>query len=1546
MAEIKTPHTNIVATHSGYDNNTGEHTYIFKNTVNDAQETVTNSYDPDQLKRFLNVDWVSPRGQELGQTLSPVFKKLQYKDQRSFLERGINPTIRSIPAFFVGGPWDIASLLSYVPGPDTLIAMGYEAVTGDTPEMLERSRKMGKLLRKDVKEKYGTEAVRRRFEQNLRAADRYAEDTWGFKPFEATLGTDMTPEARNIWEKMTTTGLEFAVSGPVMIKGVTLPAKVLQEGAKFIYARLAKESVNELGKDALNPANVRSLIDKANDAYSVFTKTGRRNIAAEAAFGGSAGIATEASLAALEKADPDAADWVKSTVAVGSGLLFPLAARSVYTGFLEGPVSRVVTSVTDPLFRPGTSAARYTQAEGMGKSREDRAAIASVAKILEDSIADGRHVDQASGLAFTTPELLRTEANILRARIQDNKALLDQETNPDIRSRLEKGIEKDSADVGSLNRFATFQENVLISAGRDASPGIVAKFFKNESDRLVKRREQFFNFIENTFKKSIDDLDFGGKPGGTAQELNLDYSNAKNTGAVPEFESTRRKLVMESDPKGIEGSELTWLDPQTKNRVDTRREELSSRMEEAFADAQKAAEERVQFWQNSIQSYLADRGLKSVSDLPDAEKKFVGDLVRGTYDDANREFRAFEKAAYRRIEGLDDKVTENIVFPEGSVDPANGANISGLSVENWAAGRLTNLSRQERFNIKEVPVELAQLSGSRSVLQELNRQRAEAVAAGRANQAQSRIPDLEKQRDEIIKQKTKAESELDDQIEVERIDSERLTRSLESYVQDSMANLNDSQKQAVLSFSTDPAVPWSTLTIKEAKERAPVGLENVFAQVAKQRKIIANLGEGTTSSKAVRDKRKEVLRLGKEAQEYQSEIDKITRDLLGTGDDVVIEPTGRLTSRDSDGALIAGGVSANDVRETISNIAESARREVALNGKTPKYRSLLQLRQTIEQLLSPETFSTLDPVALNFAREASRLKNRIDDAQGDVLAKDKGSAVKIPVEEVPAKVLPESTSPLTQTTNLRLLNEATTELPDFVTIKRSPEGEILTDAEGIPLAAIDEDALLGGPSLFDRSDSPFELVKIGQADSPFEIRLKPDAPVGPKSLQVAESILLERLALRFPEGVDSKGLESFRSKNKEALDFLKNNGRSDVPDLLNDADGLAAQLDALNTLRTDKARQQITELVNNGQLDLNGLTIDDYLDYIGQRRKRVSEENVFSDVIKADAGYATESLFDRVLNPNNKQPKRDLNEFLSSVRGNKPAEKGFQASIIGELFRRSSLQSDDLARQAGDLSATVFDPASFRDLMSNPRIRSLLQEAFPDNPELLEGLDKVAKVAFETSTFTPGSTRLQTALNPQDAISVEGWNNLGRILGLQVADRIGFVNSLVAAGVGSRMFGKIGKNITGNKIKDILINSALDPEIAVGLAKRTSEIGDGFFKTIIKGLIDTVNVPKTVLTKPAATVPILKRGQEELDEDLDVTSAPPTRRVASASPPLRAPAAASALSQVSPVAPATMAQAPQAPQQTMARLEQLGLPLFAKDGGIMTIKKRTRQIVG
>ena len=71
---------------------------------------------------------------------------------------------------------------------------------------------------------------------------------------------------------------------------------------------------------------------------------------------------------------------------------------------------------------------------------------------------------------------------------------------------------------------------------------------------------------------------------------------------------------------------------------------MTDQMGQVLADAQASAQKRVEFWNKQVDDYLLDKGLTR-SSMPENERALVGDLIRDTYDDAHREFRAFEKAA-------------------------------------------------------------------------------------------------------------------------------------------------------------------------------------------------------------------------------------------------------------------------------------------------------------------------------------------------------------------------------------------------------------------------------------------------------------------------------------------------------------------------------------------------------------------------------------------------------------------------------------------------------------------------------------------------------------------------------------------------------------------------------------------------------------------------------------------------------------------------------------------------------------------------------------
>jgi hypothetical protein len=384
-------------------------------------------------------------------------------------------------------------------------------------------------------------------------------------------------------------------------------------------------------------------------------------------------------------------------------------------------------------------------------------------------------------------------------------------------------------------------------------------------------------------------------------------------------------------------------------------------------------------------------------------------------------------------------------------------------------------------------------------------------------------------------------------------------------------------------------------------------------------------------------------------------------------------------------------------------------------------------------------------------------------------------------------------------------------------------------------------------------------------------------------------------------------------------------------------------------------------------LDLNGFKIDDYLDYIGQRRSRVSDDNAFSEVLGADPGLATDALFRGILDTGNSRPKKDIQEFLSIIRGNKAAERGLQASIIGQIWKRSLTRTDALIRETSDLDMQAFDPARFRELIGNQRVQTIIREAFPDNPDIIPNLEKMALSAFETSNFTQGGKTL-AAVDPANAVNLTGWAFLGRISALGAANRTNLVNQLWAGAAGSQFGKRIGLRVTAGRVKDIMIDAALYPAKGAELGLRVGQQTNGFWATLGQTALDVVTIPPR---RPGASLSIIERGTEELEEleELDEPAGPPPRRMA-ADMKLRPPVRSSLLSQASGTGQAPAPTGPPSPVQAPAPTGQdlfgENDPVFGsgfrhggyvtggagsgvgrmEESGIMSVPRKPRQLVG
>jgi len=1571
---FKTPHTDVRAIFmgaEGFHNN-----YRLENSATGKTKDISSPYAEDVFRRHMdtssNGTFGTTQGIELAQRLSEDFLSLGNQDQRGTYNRVLKPGLRGLIPAAPGIFGDTASLFSYMPGPRELIEKAVEAYTGDTPENLSRQRALEKIAREGYA-KIDSNAMREMIELAAPEYDKWTQENWGFKIFKDYLGLDFTPAPRedSIAEKALAGAIDLGMLGAVQAKFAVSVAE-LGQGALRIFKGLLNKEVRDVGVPSaekyqnlidIAKKTDRSLIDKAGEAYSLRNP---KQYAGEVAFGTASAASSEVALAGLDKVDPEASDFLRTAVALGTGFTGPLVMRSGLTGLLQLPGIRsiVTQGVVDPILRPYRSAARFVQRKGLGTGPLNQKGVLETSDILAEALRSGRGVDQASGLVFTTSELARSEANILREKARIARGELESmgpDADPKEVARLEEYIKVTDDQTSNLGRTATFYENVLRAGINDPDLNVASRFFEAQAKGLVDRREQFFNYIENTFKKNFEDLDFNGDKGGSNKEWDADYDEAINSGKIPKYEHTRRKLVMEGQPQGVAGSERSFLNPELEQSVNNLKADLGNNMRQTLESAREAADVRIEFWNKKIDRLLRKRGLKSVDELSSAEQIHVGSLLRGQYADVAREFRGFEKAVYGRVAGINTKSETDIVFPENSVG-SNGEPIAGMTPSEWAASEIRSLTRAETANPARNAKEIAQIAGGNSILAVIKKQQRQGEAA---SGAEGRIIDLERQLNTSVAKRAELQKAVDEKLGQERIEVETKTRSLNDFIERAKQKVpvdDDSIVRAIDAFVGDPELNWSQVGVAEG--RAPRGYQTVFNRIAQQKRAIARLGDGTTASPAIEALDKKIASLDESASKAQSKIDDITSRYLGDNEPLL--SNGRLD----------GSTSAQDVTDVVSDIAAAMRSEPDKKGI--RYRNLLQARKVIEQLVSTEVFPGLDSVSLGIAKEASIIKHRVLDAQAESMTRQGNNFVTEP-EVLPNITLPAGASIRAGGSAVRKLWEATIELPDYVTIKKNADDVVQLDAEGTPIAVFNEDLFgTSDSSILDRPGSPF--VRVSQGEIPgglSQLQIRPGSDPSPRALKLAENVLLERMALQFTGGVDSKSLDSFRQQNRSVINFLESNERPIVPRLLSKADGLTEQVSALNNLLKDKAKTQLTELVNNGSISLNGSTIDDYVDYLGFRRKQYAENSLFAQVIKAEPGEAVRKLFDTVTDASNTQPRTQVKEFLSVLGDNKQAGDGFKSSVIAEIFRRSTTSKDSLQVTVGDLRAGAFDPVSFRETISDPRVRTIIQEVFPDNPALLDGLDKLGEVAFEPGLMTRSGGGVETKLDIRDSLNMEAWGNLGRILGLQAAERVGFINSLVAAGAGARYLRGVGKNITGNVIKDIVIEAALSPQKAVDLGKTTLDLGTGLVDSFAKFLVDVPNLPKAVYrgvtNRPGSALRFIEETLDEDEGDVGPQASlqqvsPPAYRSASAVP-LRQPISASGLSNASPVSPSptqvSMAPPPRPTAQGTSSQEVIDLgrklfgandTVFANQGGyigrpmehsgIMSVRNKPRQLVG
>ena len=267
-------------------------------------------------------------------------------------------------------------------------------------------------------------------------------------------------------------------------------------------------------------------------------------------------------------------------------------------------------------------------------------------------------------------------------------------------------------------------------------------------------------------------------------------------------------------------------------------------------------------------------------------------------------------------------------------------------------------------------------------------------------------------------------------------------------------------------------------------------------------------------------------------------------------------------------------------------------------------------------------------------------------------------------------------------------------------------------------------------------------------------------------------------------------------------------------------------------------------------------------------------------------------------------------------------------------------------------------------LLQSDGFKTLIRKTYPDDPaqaeRVLESLDKlVAGIGDVQTGRIKDINQLQ-----ENWVNQELWTNFGRAMALAGAKWTGFINELYAAGAGGRIAREIGKRVTGNGIKNMLILMARDPQTAINFlsdvtkAQPSQKLRSDFLGMLYlmakEDLLPTGMVNKLIRKRGAGAEAASEVGADDPEEAKQGFG--PRASLQMESSPVqvaRAPNMDSVLSKnlfdyASPALSNNMASA-QTDPATLARGQKLfgatDTIFRANKGGIVSLRKKPRQMV-
>ena len=1529
----------IIDTGSAVQGSGGNYTY---RASTDGGSTFINlpsavTMDPATLERD-----IGKSGTPSYNSMDAILGGLKFADQgkETILSGTVGPALQSTAGNVLGAPADIANVVLGVP--DTGINFfnwAFGGFEGDMPDRRYLSLDPRKVIGGSYMINQALEGVGDLAREGTRATQ------------EAGLNFQLkdVPIAGVVADLVGAGDIEVGARTPFDIfsfdttpdestktrKYVSLITKVI--GAAPVEGALIAKLATQLAK-ALPPGSEPTK-QRVYDAISEFQNTNPLKAAAlETSLGATAGGGMVASLEALEAAYPNAPQWMKNTIMAGGAIAAPIASMTVgsavYDAALKVPLVRIPVLIargaTASLTTKGAERAAANSIQKMGGDWKNRSDILGVMDQLKFALAQGRDIDEVTRIAMTTPQLARNEARILDAQL--NAA---EKNMPPTEVAAQRQL------IEELRRFANFQEGHLATLTSGGNIGATA--YTRYSERMLTRRDQIFAALNESILK----MDLGGKVGDDipASVIKNDYEQGLGTGNF-EYNVNRIRGFQEG---------ILRLEPEQAQAITQAYDSTVTKIESARDEAIRDAEERVQALRDSMPE-----------DLP-ANSQAREDFnlwIRREIDTAYKEIDAIEDTLWNSISGLDRPKTDTVTNADGT-DLGPQILIDGRTLGEHFAAKVAALQAGEDVNQSKY---LWLLSGRAALVEQ-------ATKGG--------APDAEK----VAKQNVVVKSQ-------EAIVAER-QRELDVAAE----NLS---KLGQVEFN-DPKVVAARAEVARLEaelEQIPTGqtiedttvirrLNAVNQKLTGARAKLEELSKQPVENPALKRSQDAFEKAQSRLNESQIKLDTardnlqifLSKNIDFEGSPVKLEneinDSSILGVKTEDGVTI--GRSGQEIYNVISNLKkEMSNAQGGANRNPQKVKAIGSLIDDLQRAIAdPENFA-IDTITLDAAIRTTAAKKAAFEkgTVGKIRGFTKQREAQVPVDRTIEKILPVRG----QETALRDLENA---LTPVATGEGTPFRLVRTE-DGAVEAKLDPDYNLERYAT--APPAPFQSIQVNGGRS-LGLKVAEGTPKTEANIKLIQDTLWDRFrTYGAGDEFDSRAAAKWLDDNRAAINWLKNaTGETTGFENITAAERVVNSIKTATQAELDKT---VSAMRRDGAFN-EQFTEEGFRILVKEAATRESNLNSAATFLNEPSPLTMgEKFFDRYLNdPEILDQTLKVLESGELPNGTNPALDGFKQAVAEELVKRGQSgpkEGTDAARQAAILSQSmggpeikVWDPQKLFGLAGDPKIGKLLGDLF--GPEAAVSFQKVAEGARLQSTIGPSATK---GIRIKDVVSDEWAGNVGRILGGLLASSPGVpVSSLVLTGLGRRYGINTIGNVRGQAVENLIVEFLMDPRLAMAAVENYPTLNVNKKKRLRdrakiwaqqRFISDNVRRVQRFGERPGTLFEIGAgasgmREPDEVDEPGSVGPqssvqpvAPPTRRVASAMPPPRAPASGSILSQSSPVAPRPTGQAS---EQTLAGLSQLGMPLFAAHGGyitggagsgvgrmeqsgIMSVKRKPRQLVG